>query len=220
MKKYFILATLLIGVLVGASTLSVIAQSSGWVAPTATPPGGNVPAPINVGSILQEKVGGLWIKSGLAVDGNLIIATGSPVTGKVLTAVDNTGLATWKNSEIGDVIDPYLTVVLCRDNSGWQCASKIGAARQITAQSSSAQNVFNSTVARTNATQACVQSGYEFVGYKYNTQQTSCGRWFHTVTFDGSGWPWVTSNCGNPIKIINEIYCKEKPVVLPTDLLN
>jgi len=220
MKKYFILATLLIGVLVGASTLSVIAQSSGWVAPTATPPGGNVPAPINVGSILQEKVGGLWIKSGLAVDGNLIIATGSPVTGKVLTAVDNTGLATWKNSEIGDIVDPYLTVVLCKSSDGWQCASKIGTARMINAQSPSKQTVFDPSVARINAEQACKQNGHDFVGYKYYIQPTSCGRIYHGVIYDGVGWPWQASNCGNSVPTINEIYCKEKPVVLPADLLN
>lgn len=94
MKKYFILATLAIGFLAGASALSVFATGT-WTAPTATPPAGNVPAPVNVGDITQEKAAGLWLHGGLAVDGNVIIATGTPSAGKVLTAVDGTGLVTW-----------------------------------------------------------------------------------------------------------------------------
>ena len=96
MKKSLTFTALVIGALLGASALSVLAAGS-WTPPTATPPNDNVAAPINVGSITQEKAAGLWLHGGLAVDGNLIIATGTPSAGKVLTAVDNTGTVMWGN---------------------------------------------------------------------------------------------------------------------------
>ena len=112
MKKYLIIATLAIGVIIGASALSAFATGT-WTAPTATPPGGNVAAPINVGNFTQEKAAGLWLHGGLAVDGNLIVATGTPVAGKVLTAVDGTGLATWGTgsggSSAGNIAIRYCT---------------------------------------------------------------------------------------------------------------
>ena len=94
MKKYLILATLAIGALVGASTLSVFASGI-WTGPTELPPAGNVATPINIGALLQEKTGSLLLDGNLGVLGNLIIANGSPAAGKVLTALDNTGTATW-----------------------------------------------------------------------------------------------------------------------------
>ncbi len=93
-KKVIILASLVVGLLIGASTLSVLAQSV-WTAPTAPPPGNNTPAPINVGNLLQTKIGGLWLESGLRVDGNVLIGTSSPSWGKVLMATDRDGTATW-----------------------------------------------------------------------------------------------------------------------------
>jgi hypothetical protein len=94
MKKYLILATLAIGVIIGASALSVLAAN--WTAPTATPPHENVAAPINVGDLLQEKLGSLIVK-GLNVKGNMVISTttGSGTTGKVLTAADDLGTVKW-----------------------------------------------------------------------------------------------------------------------------
>ena len=61
-----------------------------WTGPTAPPPEGNVPAPINVGSVQQEK-------SGLLVLQNLRVTTGTPQAGQVLTAVDNNGTVIWRN---------------------------------------------------------------------------------------------------------------------------
>ncbi len=69
---------------------------SAWVAPTQTPPNGNVGAPINTSGIGQIKAGGLMLNTngaanGLIVDkGNVGIGTTSPkakldVEGKVLS---------------------------------------------------------------------------------------------------------------------------------------
>lgn len=80
----------------GFFALGVFAQGS-WTSPTTPPPGGNVAAPINTGLNLQEKLGALIIRSGLWVDGNFVVATGTSggVRGKVLTAVDDSGTVGW-----------------------------------------------------------------------------------------------------------------------------
>lgn len=63
-----------------------------WTGPTATPPNGNVSAPINVSNTSQVKSGGLWVGS-LGVDGgatfgrNVGIGTASP--GQKLDVVGN-----------------------------------------------------------------------------------------------------------------------------------
>lgn len=51
-----------------ALALSVgISYVSAWTAPTATPPGGNTSAPINVGSTAQTKTGGLNIQGNVGI---------------------------------------------------------------------------------------------------------------------------------------------------------
>ncbi len=97
-------SAVLVGGFIGASALVTFAQTSGWSAPTTPPPGGNVPAPINVGSGvpslnlagIQEKTNSLIIDGGLNVLGNLVISTGTPAVGKVLTALDNYGTVGWE----------------------------------------------------------------------------------------------------------------------------
>lgn len=43
-----------------------------WTEPTTTPPGGNVPAPLNVGNVGQSKVGGLILNTGGAPIGLIV----------------------------------------------------------------------------------------------------------------------------------------------------
>ena len=67
-----------------SQSLSVIAISClmavgvvwAWTEPTATPPGGNVKAPLNVGPDMQEKLNGLILNTGNAPLG-LIVANGN-----------------------------------------------------------------------------------------------------------------------------------------------
>ena len=47
-------------------------------APTADPPGSNIPTPINVGPDAQVKSGGLWVDS-LGVDGDIVDGSGSVI---------------------------------------------------------------------------------------------------------------------------------------------
>lgn len=62
-----------------------------WTEPASPPPGGNVPAPINVGSAAQTKQGDLTVSGALRVDGNLLDKLGRVIynaaTGKIDKAV-------------------------------------------------------------------------------------------------------------------------------------
>ena len=69
---------IIIGVL-AVLTVAVYAQSV-WNAPTATPPGGNVAAPVKVGASNQVKAGGLGVGP-LAVFGNDLVNGNLNVTG-------------------------------------------------------------------------------------------------------------------------------------------
>jgi len=89
MKKSLTFSALVIGALIGASALSVWAQTSGtWTAPTATPPGNNIAAPINVSTAPQSKSGLLGLSNFLF---NPVGTSGSVATGSVLTAMDSDG---------------------------------------------------------------------------------------------------------------------------------
>lgn len=70
--------------------------SADWTAPTLPPTGGNVAAPINIGSIFQTKGGGIGMTD-LIVSNSMQFAAGTPVAGKVLMATDNQGNMTWSN---------------------------------------------------------------------------------------------------------------------------
>ncbi|NDE68017.1 hypothetical protein EB052_00255 [bacterium] len=94
---------------------------STWIPATASAPGGNVPTPINSGLNTQSKLGGLFLNTsatqpfdiGLSVfgktvlNGDVIIATGSPAAGKVLTALDGNGTVGW--SALGQSCTPVVT---------------------------------------------------------------------------------------------------------------
>jgi len=115
-----------------------------------------------------------------------------------------------------------MNVVLCNGSgSGWACASKVGANREIVAENQSNQNVLDTGVARANATLACSMNGYSYVGYTYYTEGTNCGEWYNGVTSNGAGgFVWTSEHCGAPVKIIDSIYCKQIPITLPAGLLN
>ena len=69
---------------VGISYALAQAQSANWSAPTATPPAGNVSAPIHVGSQNQVKAGGLTVSVATSTDSNVtaqISVRGSSNTG-------------------------------------------------------------------------------------------------------------------------------------------
>ena len=57
---------------VSLSSFLVLAQMGGWTEPSATPPDGNVPAPLNVGGEGQAKSGGLILNTGGAANGLIV----------------------------------------------------------------------------------------------------------------------------------------------------
>lgn len=78
-----------------------------WIEPSQAPPGGNVPAPLNVGTEGQSKAGGLILNTGGAIyglvadKGNVGIGTVSP--GRKLTVVGEISVV---NNKIIDVANP------------------------------------------------------------------------------------------------------------------
>ncbi|MDO8241274.1 MAG: hypothetical protein Q7T51_04835 [Candidatus Moranbacteria bacterium] len=92
--------------------------SNAWVAPSATPPGGNLGAPINTSNIGQTKIGGLILNTGGAVNGLTVqsgstilkgalqITSGAPGAGKVLTS-DASGNASWAASSATGTTNVY-----------------------------------------------------------------------------------------------------------------
>ena len=82
-KRFIILAG--ISVLLVAPSI-VFAQ---WTGPTATPPGNNVSAPLNISGTAQSKIGGLLLNTGNATNGlivqygNVLIGTTNQTLGKL-----------------------------------------------------------------------------------------------------------------------------------------
>lgn len=104
------IALVIAGVLIGV-TANINAED--WTNPTATPPSGNVPPPINTSTTAQGKMGGFSIgkaspATGLKLDVsgsaiidslgviNLVIATGTRAAGKVLVSTDSNGTVGWQ----------------------------------------------------------------------------------------------------------------------------
>jgi len=105
-------AVIAIGLVLGVS----FAQAA-WSGPGSTPPGGNIPAPINVGSSMQVKEGSLGvgplavfgdaqvvgksILTNVDIAGTLKIMSGNPQDNSVLVS-DSLGNASWKR--LSDVL--------------------------------------------------------------------------------------------------------------------
>ena len=93
--KQFTYAFIIAVVLVGSSNVA-----GAWVSPKLAPPSGNVAAPINIGSVAQQKNGILGV-NGLGVfgqsifNGTIQIADGTQDTGKILMS-DAQGNASWQ----------------------------------------------------------------------------------------------------------------------------
>lgn len=89
------------GIVIGAIFFSAFV--SAWTGPTATAPGNNVAAPLNVGSVNQTKNGNLGV-NGLAVFGNTLLATSTYLNFGAISGSsgygiwDNGGVLNFKNS--------------------------------------------------------------------------------------------------------------------------
>ena len=72
----------------------------GWVTPTADPPGGNLPAPINAGLDAQTKTGNLTIEGNLTTGGFKMLAGAE--ANKILTT-NALGVASWQTPAGGSL---------------------------------------------------------------------------------------------------------------------
>ena len=97
-RGFLSFSALVIGALIGASALSGWAQTSGtWTGPSATPPGNNIAAPINVSTAPQAKSGLLGLSNFLF---NPAWTSGSVATGSILTALDSDGTVGWGTAAV------------------------------------------------------------------------------------------------------------------------
>jgi hypothetical protein len=85
-------------VVMGGFALSVLGA---WTAPTTPAPGGNISTPINATSSVQQNIASslqinnnLGVAGDVVVSGNLIIATGTPLVGKMASS-DAAGNIKW-----------------------------------------------------------------------------------------------------------------------------
>ncbi len=109
MKQSLTFTAVVIGALLGASALSVLAQTSGtWTAAPSNPPSNNVPAPLNIGDIKQAKTGILALSNFLF---NNTGVSGSVATGSVLTALDADGTVGWGAGGGGSTSNAYSTTL-------------------------------------------------------------------------------------------------------------
>jgi hypothetical protein len=124
MKKETIIQSIKTIVLALIIAVGAGVASAAWISPPSTPPSGNIDAPINVGSSIQQKLGSLVVgaatgasapTTGLAVFGNsdkpiaIFDNQAGDHTGWVLTS-DDTGYGTWK--PLSGVAQPHGTVVI------------------------------------------------------------------------------------------------------------
>lgn len=99
MHKITTQAKIIVLALTLALGISYVSAAGTWTGPTATPPGGNVDTPVNVGNNAQSKAGDLAVGAFLAnlnskFLGKVTIQDGTQGAGKVLTS-DANGVASW-----------------------------------------------------------------------------------------------------------------------------
>ncbi len=110
-----------------SALLAFASVAAAWTGPTATPPGNNTPAPLNVSNAGQEKVGGLLLNTGgTAASSGLIVSNGRVGIGVASPTqkLDVAGTIKMTGFKLG--ISATAGHVLTADASGvgtWQAAS-------------------------------------------------------------------------------------------------
>jgi len=122
----------IVGLSLGAFGLSVFAQT--WTPAPPNPPSGNVAAPVNIGSVLQTRIGDLVINGGLSVGGIGILSnnfvfkpSAAPVTvGSVLTAKDTGGTVEWQAPGSASTAATCRLIGETATSLGWQTIATPG----------------------------------------------------------------------------------------------
>ena len=214
-KSTLSLFALAIGALIGTSALQVYATGT-WTAPSTTPPSGQVDAPINAGSASQTKTGLLGLANLLVT--NLTVATGTPVAGQVLTALDAQGDAVWTN-----LATTTTNVLLCHATaSDWtySCGNILHLAGEVLASDHNNASILSTSTASISARQACAQNNYNYLGYTYFLTTGPGGGVYNACYYDGTNWqcPGYYSSHANEY-VVGSIYCSTRPIVPPQGLL-
>jgi hypothetical protein len=122
-----------------------------WTEPSATPPSGNVAAPLNVGNIGQSKSGGLILNTGGAATGLVV------VNGNVGIGITNPA---YKLDVSGQI---HATGDICTDVGGGKCLSSAGGGSQWTTSGSNIYyNLGNVGIGTANPAQKLEVSGKIF----------------------------------------------------------
>lgn len=110
-KQIISFALIIVGFILGATAIQVLAQTSTWVAPQQTPTGGNVAAPINVDYGGQVKFGNLSLNA-LANAGGTFLQYGLLVQNSPVKAAGGLIIQTCSTSTLscpGDGTHPVET---------------------------------------------------------------------------------------------------------------
>lgn len=150
-----------------------------WVGPTGSPPSGNTPAPINVGTSDQTKTGGLLTIFDLWIDSSLGVTGGAVFGGNVGIGTTSPSVRLEANGEVR-ASTLRTTGDLCIDN---ECYSNWGAVfaaysnvnASLTATPSSINPGGSSTLTWTSTNASlCLATG-DWSGYKATAGSTSTG---------------------------------------------
>ena len=91
------------GVFAGAGALFLMSlggSALAWSGPSATPPGSNVAAPLNMSTTFQDKPGGIWFDGGLGVNSGSALCFGSSCITSWAQAVASSSLWTASGTNI------------------------------------------------------------------------------------------------------------------------
>lgn len=171
-------------VVIGAGAVALSAFA--WTGPTATPPAGNVSAPINVSSSTQTKFGnlvlnGLSVNAATILSGVLQIPIGTPAAGEVLTSADASGTVEWAQpSSVASssyIVTPYWSDNVVCPNPG--AYDNIGS---------------NGTGAANDLQWLCNSSGYATAVANGSYTPTSTG---NPMTCTNGNWTFNSNTNGN-----------------------
>ena len=142
--------TIILGCIVA---LGVGYVSADWAPPSVPPTGGNMPAPITVGTTtasIQEILGTLGMNN-LIVANSFQFTGGTPTAGQVLTALDSSGMVGWRGVSGGmgnrNIYSVIYDTQITTNTTDW---TDTGLSLTVTPSSSNSEFLINANIIAVN----------------------------------------------------------------------